>query len=47
MIALLALRNFAHRPWRTALLFTGYVIGVGVMIVLLSIGEALVTQARD
>ena len=47
MIALLALRNFAHRPWRSALLFAGYGIGVSVMIVLLSIAEALVTQARD
>src|SRR3712207_9514275 len=47
MITLLALRNFAFRPWRTALLFLGYGIGVTVMIVLLSIGEALITQARD
>ena len=47
MIALLAFRNFVHRPWRSALLFFGYGIGVTVMIVLLSIGEALITQARD
>ena len=47
MITLLALRNLTHRPWRSAFLFLGYGIGVGVMIVLLSIGEALVTQARD
>ncbi len=47
MIPLLAFRNFAFRPWRTALLFLGYGIGVTVMIVLLSIGEALITQARD
>ena len=47
MIGLLALRNLAYRPWRSALLFLGYGLGVGVMIVLLSIGEALVTQARD
>ncbi|MFL5580297.1 MAG: hypothetical protein ACJ8AO_07980 [Gemmatimonadaceae bacterium] len=47
MITLLALRNLAWRPWRSALLFLGYGLGVGVMIVLLSIGEALVTQARD
>jgi hypothetical protein len=47
MISLLALRNFLDRPWRTAFLLGGYALGVGVMIVLLSIGEALVTQARD
>ena len=47
MITTLAFRNFVFRPWRTALLFAGYGIGVTVMIVLLSIGEALITQARD
>jgi hypothetical protein len=47
MIPLLALRNLAHRPWRSALLFAGYGLGVSVMIVLLSIGEALLAQARD
>lgn len=47
MIGLLALRNLAYRPWRSALLFLGYGIGVSVMIVLLSIGEALLSQARD
>ena len=47
MISLLAFRNIIHRPWRSALLFFGYGVGVGVMIVLLSVGEALLTQARD
>lgn len=47
MLALLALRNLAHRPWRALLLFTGYGIGVAVMIVLLAIGDALLTQARS
>ena len=47
MITLIALRNFTHRPLRTAFLMAGYGIGVGVMIVLLSIGEALLAQARD
>ena len=47
MIPLLALRNFAYQPWRSALLFLGYGMGVTVMIVLLSIGEALITQASD
>jgi hypothetical protein len=47
MISLIAFRNIVHRPWRSALLFFGYGIGVAVMIVLLSVGEALLTQARD
>ena len=47
MITLLAFRNLLYRPWRSALLFLGYGMGVSVMIVLLSIGEALITQARD
>ena len=47
MLSLLALRNLLHKPWRSALLFLGYGMGVTVMIVLLSIGEALITQARD
>lgn len=47
MIALLALRNVVHKPWRSALLFAGFGIGVAVMIVLLSVGEAMLTQARD
>jgi hypothetical protein len=47
MIALLALRNLVLRPWRSALLLLGYSLGVGVMVVLLSIGEALLAQARD
>lgn len=47
MSLLIALRNVAHRPWRSLLLFLGYGLGVSVMIVLLSIGEALMTQARD
>ncbi len=47
MISLLAFRNIVHRPWRSALLFFGYGIGVSVMIILLSVGEALLTQARD
>lgn len=47
MIPLLALRNLTYRPWRSLLLFVGYGLGVAVMITLLSIGEALVTQARQ
>jgi len=47
VISLLAFRNITHRPWRSVLLFLGYGVGVGVMIVLLAIGDALLTQARD
>jgi hypothetical protein len=47
MIPLLAFRNIIYRPWRSVLLFFGYGIGVSVMIVLLSVGEALLTQAKD
>ena len=47
MIALLALRSLASRPWRSLFLLFGYALGVGVMIVLLAIGEALLMQARD
>lgn len=47
MITLIALRNFLLRPWRSLFLLLGYSLGVAVMIVLLSIGEALLTQARQ
>ena len=47
MFSLLAVRNFLYKPWRSALLFLGFGMGVAVMIVLLSIGEAMVTQAKD
>ena len=47
MISLIAFRNIIYRPWRSLLLFFGYGIGVAVMITLLSVGEALLTQAKD
>jgi hypothetical protein len=47
MIGQLALRNITYRPWRSTLLFFGFGVGVAVMIVLLSIGEALLSQARN
>jgi hypothetical protein len=47
MMALLALRNFLYKPWRSLLLFLGFGLGVSVMIILLSIGEAMVDQAQD
>jgi hypothetical protein len=47
VIGILARRNLALRPWRSALLLGGFGLGVGVMIVLLAIGEAMLTQSRD
>ncbi|HXQ77213.1 MAG TPA: hypothetical protein VN797_03345 [Gemmatimonadaceae bacterium] len=47
MIGQLAFRNIAYRPWRSALMFLGFGVGVAVMIVLLSIGEAMLSQARN
>ena len=47
MIGRLAYRHLAHRPVRSGFLLLGYGLGVGVMIVLLAIGEALLVQARD
>ena len=44
---MLFLRSLADRPWRSLLLLAGFGIGVGVMIVLLSVGEAMLVQARD
>lgn len=47
MIARLALRGLLDRPWRSLFLLGGFGLGVGVMITLLAIGEAMVTQSRD
>src|SRR3954470_2614645 len=47
MIRLLATRNLTLKPWRTLFLLPGFSMGVAVMIVLLSIGEALLDQAKD
>ena len=44
---LLARRNLGVRPGRSALFLAGYALAVGVMIALLSVGEAIVEQARD
>jgi hypothetical protein len=43
----LAWRNITDRPWRAALLLVGYGLGVAVMITLLAVGEAMLTQARE
>ncbi|MGH7671203.1 MAG: hypothetical protein ACRENQ_17095 [Gemmatimonadaceae bacterium] len=47
MLGLLSFRHLVQRPWRTLFLLVGYGLGVGVMIVLLSIGTAMLTQARS
>lgn len=47
MIWQLAWRNITDRPWRAALLLLGYGLGVAVMITLLAVGEAMLTQARE
>jgi hypothetical protein len=44
---LLAWRSLRDRPLRSALLLLGYGVGVAVMIALLSVGDALLAQARD
>lgn len=47
MIGLLAVRHLLVRPGRAAVLLVGYGLGVAVMIVLLSVGEAMLEQSRD
>src|SRR5829696_8984979 len=47
MIRLLAVRNLTLKPLRSLFLLFGFSMGVAVMIVLLSIGEALLDQSRD
>jgi hypothetical protein len=44
---LLAWRTVASRPLRAVLLCSGFGVGVGVMIVLLAVGEAMVRQASE
>lgn len=44
---LLAWRTVTARPWRAFLLCSGFGVGVGVMIVLLAVGEAMVRQASQ
>ena len=47
MIGLLAARNLTLNPWRTLFLLFGFSMGVATMIVLLSVGEAMLDQAND
>lgn len=44
---LLAWRTVTARPWRALLLCAGFGVGVGVMVVLLAVGEAMVRQASQ
>ncbi|MEO5826954.1 MAG: ABC transporter permease [Gemmatimonadales bacterium] len=43
----LAFRHLVVRPGRSLVLLAGYAIGVAVMIVLLSVGDAMLLQSRD
>jgi hypothetical protein len=43
----LAIRHLLVRPGRAVVLLVGYAIGVAVMIVLLSVGTAMLEQSRD
>lgn len=47
MISVLAFRHLLVRKRRSAFLLLGFGLGVGVMIVLLSVGEAMLDQSRD
>ena len=47
MLWILAFRHLVVRKRRAAFLLLGFALGVGVMIVLLSVGEAMVAQSRD
>ncbi|HYW30028.1 MAG TPA: hypothetical protein VE869_00880 [Gemmatimonas sp.] len=44
---LLAWRSVTYRPWRALFLCGGFGLGVGVMITLLAVGEAMVSQASQ
>jgi hypothetical protein len=47
VITTLALRHLLVRKLRSVFLLLGFSLGVGVMIVLLSVGEAMLDQSRD
>ena len=47
MITTLAFRHLLVRKLRSVFLLLGFSLGVGVMIVLLSVGEAMLNQSRD
>jgi hypothetical protein len=47
VITTLAFRHLLVRKVRSVVLLLGYALGVGVMIVLLSVGQAMLEQSRD
>ena len=47
MIGVLAFRHLLVRKVRSAVLLLGFALGVAVMVVLLSVGEAMLDQSRD
>ena len=47
MIGTLAFRHLRVKPLRSLFLLVGFSLGVGVMVVLLSVGEAMLDQSRD
>jgi hypothetical protein len=47
VLATLAFRHLLVRKVRSLFLLLGFALGVGVMIVLLSVGEAMLEQSRD
>ncbi len=47
MLLTLAFRHLWVRKLRSVFLLLGFALGVGVMVVLLSVGEAMVDQSRD
>ena len=47
MITTLAFRHLLVRKLRSLFLLLGFSLGVGVMIVLLSVGQAMLDQSRD
>ncbi|HUS62432.1 MAG TPA: ATP-binding cassette domain-containing protein, partial [Acidimicrobiales bacterium] len=47
MLLTLAFRHLWVRKLRSLFLLFGFAIGVGVMVVLLSVGEAMLDQSRD
>jgi hypothetical protein len=47
VLATLAFRHLLVRKLRSGFLLLGFSLGVGVMIVLLSVGEAMLDQSRD
>jgi len=47
VITILAFRHLLVHRLRAVFLLLGFALGVGVMIVLLSVGQAMLDQSRD